>query len=203
MIKGWNNSRSMRRRGFTVVELLIVISVIGILTSIVLVVYPGYQKRTRDNERKSDVAQVATALSAYAVKKNTLVGTGSGCGLNGDGNGWLNAGPSQIAAYPRSIVSCLQDEGLLTTGDFIDPSLCLWASGGDCGASGGLVKAYMKATCQRSSRTVTYVFAYIESEPRKDAEVDALCDANTVAGFNSVDQKWGTNYGMNYYVVAQ
>ena len=65
--------------GFTLVELIIVISVISILAAIVLVAYPGYQARTRDNERKSDVSQLASALGAYAFqKKNILKNQSSG-----------------------------------------------------------------------------------------------------------------------------
>lgn len=187
--------------GFTVVELLIAISVIGILASITLVLYPGYQMRTRNSERKSDVGQIVAAINAYALQKNNYVGLASGCGINGDGNGWLNAGPAQIAAYPKSILTCLQEAGLGGSGgDFIDPSGCLWASGSTCGTTGQPVKAYMKASCQKGGASVSYVFAYLEGEPQKVAEVDALCDSGTVSGFTSTTQKWGTQYGMNYYV---
>jgi prepilin-type N-terminal cleavage/methylation domain-containing protein len=198
-----NKTRSFL--GFTVPELLIVISVIGILASIVLLVYPGYQMRARNAERKSDVGQVAAALGTYALQKNNYVGTGSGCGLNGNGNGWLAAGPSESGAgsYPKSILTCLNEADILAGANFVDPSGCLWASGGTCGSSGGFVKAYMKATCTKSGTTVSYVFAYLESEPQKVAEVDALCDSGTVSGFTATSQKWGTNYGMNYYTTVR
>lgn len=193
-----------RKNGFTVTELLIVISVIGILVSIVLVAYPGYQKRTRDNERKSDVAQIASALGAYALQKNNYIEAGSGCGLNGNGNGWFAAGPADIAVYPKAIATCLQEAGVLTSStDFVDPSGCVWDSGGSCGSPGGMVKAYMKATCQKNSAPITYVLAYIESDPQKTAEVDALCDPGTVSGYTTTTQKWGTTYGMNYYVTTR
>lgn len=187
-----------RFRGFTLVELLIVIAVMGILASIVLVMYPGYRQRANDDTRKSDIQQIASALSAYAIQKNSLIGTGSGCGKDGNGNGWLSAGPSQIASYPKSIYDCLKDANLLADGDFIDPSGCLYNSGGNCGTNPA--QAYMKVTCQKGSNTVTYVLTHLESQPRKDAEVDALCDSGTVSGFDVTTQKWGTNHGMNYYV---
>jgi len=193
--------RRREEKGFTIVELITVIIVIGILATIVVVAYPGYQKRNRDSERQSDVSQVASALSAYALKNNSYITTGSGCGLSGNGNGWLNVGPT--AQYPKSISTCLQEAGVLNGGTFTDPTSCTYDSGGKCGSSGGQVFAYMKATCQKSGRTMTYVFAALEGSARKDAEVDGLCDSGTVSGFDATTQKWGTNYGMNYYVVVK
>lgn len=187
-------------QGFTVIELLVVVVTIGILASIVLVLYPSYQQRTRDNERKSDVSQLAAAFKAYALQKNDFVETTSNCGFVGQGNGWINAGPN--AFFPNTISSCLTGAKVLAQ-DLIDPSGCVSDTGGKCGtASSTPTPAYMKATCTKSGNKVTYIFAYLEGQPRIDAQVDALCDAGTVTGFNSTSQKWGSIYGMNYYVAV-
>lgn len=189
--------------GFTIIELIIVIVVIAILAAITLAVYPNYQKQTRDNERKNDLSQAASALNTYAFSKNTFVGVGSGCGRTGNGNGWLSGDSSQspgLGGYPRSIVQCLQDVKALNTG-FADPTGCTYNSGGNCGTNP--VSAYMKATCTIGGVAITYLFAYLEAQPRKDAEVDALCDNNSVSGFSLAEQKWGSLYGMNYYLVVK
>ncbi|HEY5549987.1 MAG TPA: type II secretion system protein [Candidatus Saccharimonadales bacterium] len=52
-------------RGFTIVELLIVIVVIGILAALVIVTYAGIQQRARDTERKTDVKGIQGQLEAY------------------------------------------------------------------------------------------------------------------------------------------
>ena len=190
-----------QKLGFSLVEIMIVVAVIGILASIVLLTFPGYQKQGNDTQRKSDLSQIAAAMSAYAQQKNTAVATGSGCGLNGNGNGWLNATTSDISTYPRAITACLQDAKVLGTGTFTDPSGCRWADGtSKCGSSGGIAQAYMKATCTKSGATVTYLFAHLETVARQDATIDALCDSGSVSDFTSTSQKWGTNYAMNYYV---
>lgn len=201
---GISENNYSKKRGFTVVELLVVIAVIGILASMVLVFWPGYQKRTRDSERKSDVSQIAAAFGAYALQKNNYMNTGSGCGLYGNGNGWFNAGPGDLAVYPKSMATCLQEAGILRDTTLKDPLNCTYDSGGVCGTYRGTpVQAYMKVTCTKSSSPITYVLTHIENEPRKDAEVDALCDPGSVSDFTSTSQKWGTDYGMNYYVVAK
>lgn len=190
--------------GFTVTEILIVIAVIGILLGIVTVLYPGYQMRTRDAERKSDMAQLAAGFAAYALQKNNFMATGSGCGLNGNGNGWLNAGPTDLSAYPKSMATCLQEAGVLRDSEFKDPLNCTYDSGGVCGTYRGTpAQAYMKVTCLKNSVSVTYLLAHLESEPRKDPEIDDLCTPGSVSGFTAVSQKWGTDYGMNYYVTVK
>lgn len=57
---------------FTLVELLVVISVIGVLASIVLVSFTGSQKQARDTQRKSDIKQYQLALENFANKNNGL-----------------------------------------------------------------------------------------------------------------------------------
>jgi type II secretion system protein G len=52
-------------RGFTIVELLIVIVVIGILAALVIVTYNGIQQKARDTERKTDINAVASHMEAY------------------------------------------------------------------------------------------------------------------------------------------
>jgi prepilin-type N-terminal cleavage/methylation domain-containing protein len=52
-------------RGFTLVELAVVIGVIGILAAITIVAYNGAQGRARDARRETDIANIAKALELY------------------------------------------------------------------------------------------------------------------------------------------
>lgn len=58
-----------RESGFTIIELLIVIVVIGILAGLVLNVFTGIQEQGRDAERKTDLEAVEGQLEAYAAKE--------------------------------------------------------------------------------------------------------------------------------------
>lgn len=54
-----------KQTGFTIVELLIVIVIIGILAAITIVAYNGIQQRARDSARTSDISAIQKALELY------------------------------------------------------------------------------------------------------------------------------------------
>ena len=58
------------QKGFTIVELLIVIVVIGILAAIVIVAYNGIQNRANDTAIQSDLKNIGTKIQEF----NTLNG---------------------------------------------------------------------------------------------------------------------------------
>lgn len=58
-----------RQRGFTIVELLIVIVVIAILASLTVVAFSSTQSSARDSKRKADIAAITRALELYYTEK--------------------------------------------------------------------------------------------------------------------------------------
>ncbi len=54
-----------KSKGFTIVELLIVIVVIGILATLVIVTFTGIQQKARDSKRKTDIGAVDSHVEAY------------------------------------------------------------------------------------------------------------------------------------------
>jgi prepilin-type N-terminal cleavage/methylation domain-containing protein len=57
--------RNLGNRGFTIVELLIVIVVIGILALLVITTYSGIQAKARNAKRQTDIQAVQTQLEAF------------------------------------------------------------------------------------------------------------------------------------------
>lgn len=57
--------------GFTVIELLVVISIIAILTTVGLVSFTQTNKRARDGKRKADLEQIRSALVLYRTDNGT------------------------------------------------------------------------------------------------------------------------------------
>lgn len=61
----WRGQR--KNSGFTIVELLVVIVVIGILAAVTVVAYGNVSLKARDNVRKSDIASIMKAMELYYI----------------------------------------------------------------------------------------------------------------------------------------
>lgn len=60
--------KQKKQSGFTIVELLIVIVIIGILAGLVITQVLGATAKARDTERKTDLDQIAAQLETYYSK---------------------------------------------------------------------------------------------------------------------------------------
>jgi len=58
-------SLKSKSQGFTIVELLIVIVVIGILAALVITTFTGIQQKARDTKRKTDIGAIEAQLEAF------------------------------------------------------------------------------------------------------------------------------------------
>ncbi|TAH33528.1 prepilin-type N-terminal cleavage/methylation domain-containing protein [Candidatus Saccharibacteria bacterium] len=58
-------SLKQKQSGFTIVELLIVIVIIGILAGLVITTFVGIQARGRDSERQTDINAIQKQVEAY------------------------------------------------------------------------------------------------------------------------------------------
>lgn len=77
------------QHGFTIVELLIVIVVIGILAAIVIVAYQGVQQRASNTQRIAAAKQWVTAIRSYATVNQKYP----------NGVGWYCIGDSNITTF--------------------------------------------------------------------------------------------------------
>lgn len=170
---GLNRIQTGNRRGFTIVELLVVVVIIGVLAAITVVAYGGVQAEARDSTRKSDLNQLRTAISQYYAKEGDYAQ--SGCG-NGTGTGYLNSDYDGAGPY-LSVNACLVSKGYLKKA-MIDPSGSSSCSGLNC-------YTYMKASCASG----TYLYAHISSKSQTSSDTDGTCQAT-----------WDTSYGVNYVV---
>jgi prepilin-type N-terminal cleavage/methylation domain-containing protein len=80
-------SLKKRSQGFTIVELLIVIVVIGILALLVITTYSGIQAKARNAKRQSDIQSLQTQIEAFFSQNGyypslTDMNSGSWLGTN-------------------------------------------------------------------------------------------------------------------------
>lgn len=69
------NRRNTLPAGFTVVELLIVIVVIGVLAAIAIVAFNGVQNRANDNRRNAEMAMYQKAILAARINTDSTLMT--------------------------------------------------------------------------------------------------------------------------------
>jgi type II secretion system protein G len=60
-----------KQRGFTIVELLIVIVVIGILAGLVVTTFTGIQQKARNTERQTDIKAIHGQVEAYYAQNGS------------------------------------------------------------------------------------------------------------------------------------
>lgn len=77
--------KKVTQKGFTIVELLIVIVVIGILAALVITTYNGIQQKGRNTERETDLKALQGQLEAYYALKGSYPAIATdGTGLGSD-----------------------------------------------------------------------------------------------------------------------
>lgn len=108
-----------RSFGFTLVELMVVVSVIGILSSIVYANFGGARSASRDDVRKSALKEVQLALELYKAQFGSYPSAGCGAAVGS----WVGPGP--VGSMPSGVSCDVYIAGLMP--DFIaslpvDPS---------------------------------------------------------------------------------
>lgn len=68
---------TMRRRGFTLIEIMIVVAIVGILAAVAIPAFLRYQLRAKTTEVMTNLAAIAKAEEAYFAEFGTYVSVGS------------------------------------------------------------------------------------------------------------------------------
>jgi len=75
MLSFWRKRMQGNQRGFTLIELMIVVAIIGILTAIAFPLYANIQARARVAKAQADMRTLASAAVVYSAHTGNLPAT--------------------------------------------------------------------------------------------------------------------------------
>lgn len=64
-----------RNKGFTIIEVLIVLAIAGLILMVVFLAVPALQRNSRNTQRKNDVANILSAVAEVASNKTGALAT--------------------------------------------------------------------------------------------------------------------------------
>lgn len=169
----------MKNNGFTLIELLVVIVIIGILASIGISSFDTSISKTRDARRKSDLAEISTALDRYYLKNGTyrLNSYGAGWGATKCGCGWVGYETGPGTYYVQAVTRGLYNEKLLDKPRVDDPKQN---------------PGYMLYICE--SNKVYALSATLENPTAEDTSLARKTCNGT--GSNGTVTRYGKNYAV-------
>lgn len=88
-------------KGFSLVELMVVVAIIGVLAAVAVPQYRGFQNKARQSEAKVSLGALASAMESFRVENDSYVGCLNAIGFQSATSSRYNYGfeASHLATY--------------------------------------------------------------------------------------------------------
>lgn len=127
--------RNRKEKGFTIIEVLIVLAIAGLILLVVFLAVPALQRNARNTSRKEDVASIMGGVSEYVNNNNgnlptAVSGSSNTLTLGASGSnqvpvslGYYDAGQVTLATFAANGANnaTTTDNVILVTGAKCDP----------------------------------------------------------------------------------
>ena len=179
-----NKQKKQHNHGFTIVELLIVIVVIGILAAITIVAYNGVQNRAKNSLRKSDIAAITKALELYYIDNGRFPAGSGSTTINASWSTTADASWQNLATALAPYMAKLPADPVSTPGTAVT-------------SSAGYNYAYYANTSTFCNAAVgkMYILVYrLEGAPREDTFIGDCTGTQQLAYGNTGVPSSASNY---------
>lgn len=104
----------MKKRGFTIIEVVLVLAIAGLIFLMVFIALPALQRSQRNTRRRQDISRISTAVTDYISQNNKLP-------FSQTGRGWFDADYGFVSRYiDEDVVAVSGNTGRATWGNSSD-----------------------------------------------------------------------------------
>jgi prepilin-type N-terminal cleavage/methylation domain-containing protein len=156
--------QTQKEKGFTIIEVLIVLAIAGLILLVVFLAVPALQRNARNTQRTEDAGNILSAISEYVGNNNGQLpanggtgGTGSALTIGASGSNTVPVNLGYYTAANVSIATFASGNTNTTTTDTITVmkgAVCSTTTTGDpaSGSSRSVVILYTLETASKQCR---------------------------------------------------
>ncbi|HSX18184.1 MAG TPA: type II secretion system protein [Candidatus Saccharimonadales bacterium] len=97
-----NVLKRQNQKGFTIIEIMIVLTIAAVILLIVFLAVPALQRSSRNTQRSNDAASIASAINQCLANQNGLTGPCQSTGANNVDIDFAKLGQLTAATYSNS-----------------------------------------------------------------------------------------------------